>query len=142
MSEFVLDSRLENDSIVVGRFPLSLLLMSRDANYPWFILVPQRAGVTEIFHLNEADRAQLLAESCQLSEALNTLFMPDKINVAALGNMVPQLHLHHIARYKTDAAWPGPIWGAVEAQAYSSSAQVERIEGIVNALAGESFTPL
>lgn len=82
-----------------------------DSQYPWFILVPQRSNITEIYQLDKNDREQLMIESCLLSEALQETYRPDKLNIAAIGNLVPQLHIHHIARYKTDKAWPAPIWG-------------------------------
>jgi len=113
--------RLQQDCLVVGQFPLSHLLLMRDANYPWFILVPDREDVTEIHHLTEADRQQLLYESCSLSAALETAFHPDKLNVAAIGNLVPQLHIHHVVRYRDDVAWPAPVWGRVPAKPYSEA---------------------
>ena len=116
---FQLHERLMTDTLLVGEFPLCLLLLSRDANYPWTILVPKRADIKEIYQLNSADRHQLLHESCVLAEAMQGLFSPDKLNIATIGNMVPQLHMHHVARTKTDAAWPGPVWGAATAIDYS-----------------------
>ena len=103
--------RLAADCILLGRFPLCHLLLMNDSNYPWFILVPDREGVREIYQLDDADRAQLLGESCALAEFLMRDFDGDKLNVAALGNQVPQLHLHHIVRYQSDPAWPAPVWG-------------------------------
>ena len=132
---FQLDNRLEADTLLLGAFPLSLLLLSKDANYPWCILVPQREDIREIYQLNGADRQQLLDESCLVAETLNTLFAGDKINVAAIGNMVPQLHMHHVVRFKTDAAWPGPVWGAVAAATYPQQLLTETAERIVTALA-------
>lgn len=129
---FKLDSRLHADTWVLGDFPLCQLLLSRDANYPWLILVPRRAGISEIFDLSAADQAQLAVETAQLGQALKHLTRADKINTAALGNVVAQLHVHVIARYTTDAAWPGPVWGKVPALAYEESrlgelkAQLER----------------
>ncbi|WP_151671130.1 HIT domain-containing protein [Nitrincola schmidtii] len=117
--EFKLHPQLKADTWVIGDFPLCRLLMMKDANYPWFILVPRRAGVTEIYHLSAKERAQMIEESAELSETLADLFMARKMNVAALGNMVPQLHLHHIVRYEDDVAWPGPVWGVAEAKPYS-----------------------
>ncbi|MEL7400526.1 MAG: HIT domain-containing protein, partial [Pseudomonadota bacterium] len=96
--EFALDGQLASDTVLLGEFPLCLVLLSRDANYPWCILVPKREGLREIFHMSVEDREQLMKESCHLSEVMADLFVPDKMNVAALGNMVPQLHLHHVAR--------------------------------------------
>jgi diadenosine tetraphosphate (Ap4A) HIT family hydrolase len=114
--------QLLNDCIILGRLPLCHLLLVNDCHYPWFILVPGRADVREIYQLDASDRRQLLDESCQLSEFLVKAYAGVKLNVAALGNQVPQLHLHHIVRYVTDAAWPAPIWGKHPAQAYSPSA--------------------
>lgn len=136
---FELDSRLVADTVVVGDFTLSRLLMHRDANYPWFILVPRREAVSEIYHLSEEDRQQLMRESCQLSEALVDVFSPDKINIATLGNMVPQLHMHHVVRYKTDGAWPNPIWGAQSPATYTEKQWLQRLESIANVLEGEGF---
>ena len=125
---FELDEQLARDSIIVGRFPLCLLLMSRDANYPWFILVPQREGVTEMHHLAEEDLQQLLEESRALSVALMDSFDGHKLNVAALGNVVSQLHIHHIVRYPTDTAWPRPVWGACPPATLSDDEARIRIE--------------
>jgi diadenosine tetraphosphate (Ap4A) HIT family hydrolase len=105
----------------MGRFPLCHLLLSRDANYPWCILVPDRDDVSEIHQLTEADQQQLLRESSQLARVLETVCAPDKLNIAALGNIVPQLHLHHIARYRNDPAWPAPVWGRVAPRPYDET---------------------
>jgi len=90
-----------------------------DANYPWFILVPDRDDITEIHQLSAADQNQLIAESSRIASIIDRLFDADKINIAALGNSVPQLHIHHIVRYKTDAAWPVPVWGKLAAIPYT-----------------------
>ncbi|WP_299196560.1 HIT domain-containing protein [uncultured Amphritea sp.] len=117
--EFELDSRLNNDCITLGDFPLCRLLLMNDANYPWFILVPRRAEASEIYHLSSADQAQLLHESSCLSENLHDVFDADKMNIAALGNVVKQLHVHHVVRFEGDPAWPAPVWGAVAAKPYT-----------------------
>ena len=114
-----LHPQLVNDGIWVGDFSLSTLLLINDAQYPWFVLVPRREDVSEVFQLDEADRQQLLNESCWLAEALQDAFSAHKINIAALGNMVPQLHIHHIVRYRDDPAWPAPVWGKLPAVPYS-----------------------
>lgn len=137
---FSLHPQLEQDSLLLGTLPLCQVRLSLDANYPWCLLIPQRANVTEIHHLSEEDRQQLMRESCRLAEVMVSLFDPKKINVAALGNMVPQLHLHHIARYETDVAWPGPVWGRVAAIGYAQAELAERRHRLVSALAGEDFT--
>ena len=119
---FELHPRLNEDCITIGSFPLCRLLLMNDSNYPWFILVPQRTGVREIFELSEDDQRQLLWESSSLSRLIADHFNADKINVAALGNMVSQLHIHHIVRYSSDAAWPAPVWGHAPAEPYSKQA--------------------
>ena len=127
---FKLHERLDEDCLLVGQFELCLLLISRDANYPWLILVPKRENITEIFQLEPDDRHQLLHESCVLSQAMTELFAPDKLNIAALGNVVPQLHIHHIARYHSDQAWPSPIWGVVAADEYDPDMLSARCENL------------
>ena len=117
-----LHSQLLKDCLILGRFPLSHLLLMQDANYPWFILVPDREGISEIYQLSEQDQAQLQRESSFLAEFLMNRFNGDKMNIAALGNIVPQCHLHHVVRYHSDAAWPAPIWGKLPAKAYSEAA--------------------
>lgn len=113
-----LHPQLQADCLVIGRFPLCHLLLMQDASYPWFILVPDRDGVQEIHQLATADQRQLMDESVLLSRALVAAFAPDKLNIAALGNIVPQLHVHHVVRYRTDAAWPAPVWGRAPARPY------------------------
>jgi diadenosine tetraphosphate (Ap4A) HIT family hydrolase len=109
---FAVHPQLKQDCIVVGNFPLSLLLLHKDSRFPWFILVPMREGISEVFQLSAEDRQQLYRESDYLSEQLAKRFNADKMNIAAIGNVVPQLHLHHVVRYKTDSAWPAPVWGS------------------------------
>ena len=108
---FALHPQLAKDCHRLGHFELGLLLLMNDAQYPWFILVPQRERLREIHQLADADQLLLLRESVALSRALMTAFRGDKLNLAALGNLVPQLHVHHIVRSKTDPAWPAPVWG-------------------------------
>ena len=106
----------------------------QDANYPWFILVPDREAITEVHQLDEADQQQLMRESVLLSRALETAFAPDKLNIAALGNIVPQCHIHHIVRYRTDVAWPAPVWGRVPAKEYSEDTRVHVVDAVKQAL--------
>lgn len=112
MTDFALHETLAADTVEAARWPLCRVLLMNDSRYPWLILVPARAGMTEIHGLDPADRSLLMTEIDRASRALVALYMPDKINVAALGNMVPQLHVHVVARFRTDDSWPGPIWGA------------------------------
>jgi diadenosine tetraphosphate (Ap4A) HIT family hydrolase len=136
---FELHPRLAQDTVPVGRFPLSRLLLSRDANYPWCILVPEREDVYEIHHLSEEDQIQLIRESCHLAEVMTSVFDAHKMNVAALGNVVRQLHVHHVARFSDDPAWPQPIWGVVPQKDYSEAMLNERLEKLRSALVGDDF---
>lgn len=115
---FQLHPQLQKDCIGLGRFELCRLLLMNDSQYPWFILVPEIADIREIYELNNAHRGQLQEESCRLAETLAGLFNADKMNIAAIGNLVPQLHIHHIVRYRSDKAWPAPIWGKFDAVPY------------------------
>lgn len=130
----ILHPKLAEDCFVVGRFELCALLLMNDARYPWFILVPQRAGISEIHQLSGAQRQQLISESAMLSEALSDGFAADKINIAALGNLVAQLHVHHIVRYKTDAAWPAPVWGRLPAIPYTEDGKQAVIDRLLACL--------
>jgi diadenosine tetraphosphate (Ap4A) HIT family hydrolase len=114
-----LHPQLKQNCIVVGRFSLCHLLLMNDASYPWFILVPDRDDVTEIFQLSEDDQQQLQRESSYLAGILAVAFSADKMNIAALGNVVSQLHIHHVVRYKNDPVWPAPIWGKLPVAPYS-----------------------
>lgn len=136
---FELDPRLEEDTVLIGEFPLSLLLLSKDANYPWCILVPKREDVFEIHHLAEDDQHQLIQESCRLAEVMASVFDADKMNVAALGNQVRQLHVHHVARFEGDPAWPNPIWGVKPYSQYTPEHLEDRLVHLRTALVGEDF---
>lgn len=127
MPDFQLDPRLAADTLPITDLPLSRALLFNDRRYPWVILVPRLLGIREIHHLPIEPRQQLLAESCRIAAILEQLFSPDKLNIAALGNMVPQLHLHHIARRYDDPAWPGPVWGHSPRQPYAAAEAADRI---------------
>lgn len=139
--DFELHPKLAEDCYYLGDFSLCALLLSKDANYPWYILVPREAGIGEAFQLSVIDQQKLQHESLELSHALSKGFEADKMNIAALGNVVPQLHLHHIVRYKDDAAWPNPIWGYAETKAYSESALSDVIQRTTLLLKGLHFKP-
>jgi diadenosine tetraphosphate (Ap4A) HIT family hydrolase len=115
---FSLDPRLQRDTVLLGDFPLCRLLLSNDANYPWFILVPREASISEVFELSAPQQQQLWQETSALAQALAGSYSADKINIATLGNVVAQLHMHVIVRFKADVAWPAPVWGKVAAVAY------------------------
>ena len=131
---FELHPQLARDCHLVGDLTLCRVLLMDDANYPWTILVPRRDSVREICELSEADQLQLMRESSQLARAMQTLFHPDKLNIAALGNRVPQLHLHHVARTTNDPAWPDPVWGRVLRQPYDAGRARELVASLAVAL--------
>ena len=131
---FELDPRLANDTLVVGELPLCRVLLMNDAQFPWLILVPRRGGIREIIELDEKDQQQLWAESAQVSQVLQSVFQPHKLNMAALGNVVSQLHVHHIARFEHDPLWPQPIWGKLPAQPYSQVQADELLARLRHAL--------
>jgi diadenosine tetraphosphate (Ap4A) HIT family hydrolase len=131
---FELHPQLANDCITVGDFPLSRLLLMNDAHYPWCILVPRVPRVTEVFELDDADQQRLAAESAMLSRLLSDEFAADKMNVAALGNVVSQLHVHHVVRYRDDAAWPAPIWGRLPVKPCSALQLRERLDRLASIL--------
>ncbi|MCB1488807.1 MAG: HIT domain-containing protein [Bauldia sp.] len=131
---FSLDKRLAEDTSAVTSLPLCDVLLAKDGRFPWLILVPRRAGITEIIDLAPADRDLLLGEIVSASEALKAITGCDKLNVAALGNQVSQLHVHVIARFVGDPAWPGPVWGRGEAVAYEAAVRdrlVERLRDLL-----------
>ncbi len=127
---FELDPRLQNDTITLGDFPLCRLLLMNDATYPWFILVPQRDDLQEIYQLSNDDRKQFWEESNRLSLWMERFFKFDKLNIAALGNLVSQLHLHHVGRRVGDPAWPNPVWGHSAAVPYTAM-EIEKLYQVV-----------
>ena len=115
MTDWSLHTQLKKDTIDIGDLPLCRVLVIKDANYPWLLLVPRRADAVEIIDLDEVEQAQLMTEINRVARALQEITKCDKLNIAALGNVVPQLHVHIIARRKSDAAWPRPVWGVMPA---------------------------
>jgi diadenosine tetraphosphate (Ap4A) HIT family hydrolase len=141
MTLFQLDTRLASDCVNIGHFTLCTALLMKDANYPWVILVPMRADICEIFELDELDQEQLAWESSHVAKAMKRLFQADKMNIAALGNVVPQLHVHHVARLTDDPAWPNPVWGKVPIRGYTVAALQERVKQLQQALVTSTFVP-
>ncbi|MDG1874036.1 MAG: HIT domain-containing protein [Mariniblastus sp.] len=123
---FQLHPDLKRDGILIGKLTLCQVLLINDSAYPWFVLVPQRDNVRDTIDLTSEDYESLWSESRVLSKAIMKIFAGEKLNVAALGNITPQFHLHHVVRYSTDAAWPGPIWGKQPLTPYDSI-EVENI---------------
>jgi diadenosine tetraphosphate (Ap4A) HIT family hydrolase len=125
-----LHPQLAADTVPVGDLALSRLLLNTDANYPWIILVPRRPDLSELIELDKDAQEQLLAEISACARALKAITECEKLNIAALGNQVPQLHVHVIGRRRSDAAWPKPIWGTVPPIAYDPTVR----DGFVAAL--------
>jgi diadenosine tetraphosphate (Ap4A) HIT family hydrolase len=115
-----LHPQLAADTHIVGDLPLSRVLIIKDANYPWVILVPRQAGVTEILDLGPDDQGRLMGEITRTGAALKEISACDKLNIAALGNVVPQLHVHVVARSRSDPAWPHPVWGKLKPRFYDA----------------------
>ncbi len=131
---FPLDPRLVADTHPIGELQLSIVLLMDDARFPWLVLVPRIAGARELLDLDEADRHTLMGELTHVGRALETLLTPDKLNVAALGNIVSQLHVHVIVRYTNDAAWPQPVWGHGEQLRYEAGTCKEMVARLRKAL--------
>ena len=134
MNAWQLHPQLAADTVPVIELPLCEVRLMDDANHPWLVLVPRVADAVELIDLDPAQRTQLTQEIDGACRALKALYKPDKLNVAALGNLVPQLHVHIIARYQDDIAWPRPVWGAANARPYAPEALVERVRGLASAL--------
>ncbi len=132
---FALHERLEADTVFVTDWPLCRVLLLNDANYPWLVLVPRRNGVSEIHELDQSDRETLVEEMADAAHRLQNHLKAHKMNVAALGNVVPQLHVHVIARFTDDPAWPRPIWGVVPGTPYEAGALAARLAELRTLLA-------
>lgn len=139
---FAPDPRIQRDSLALGHLPLCQIRLQKNALFPWLVLLPQRPNVSEIIDLTPADQQQLWQEVASLSHILTSLYTPDKLNLAALGNIVPQLHLHLIARFSTDSAWPHPVWGKAHAD-YTPDQLASTAGGLKKAFAKlEGFVPV
>lgn len=134
-SPWTLHPQLAADTVPVGDLALARVLLATDANYPWLILVPRRAGVTELIDLAESEQMQLTGEIAAASKALKSITECEKLNVAALGNMVAQLHVHIIGRRHSDKAWPKPVWGVAEPTAYDPKVRDGFVAALRRALA-------
>ena len=134
MTQFTLDPKIAAATLGVISLELCDLRLQNDARFPWLVLVPRRPGAVEIIDLAKADRAALFEEINAVSAALLTATRCDKLNVAALGNQVRQLHVHVVARFAGDAAWPGPVWGSGDAVAYEAAARDRLIAAVRSAL--------
>ncbi|WJH41798.1 HIT family protein [Aliirhizobium terrae] len=135
MSEFEMDARLARDTELVASLGLCQLRIMKDARWPWFMLVPQRNAVSEVFELKPLDQALLTFETNMVAEALKKTTGAEKINVAAIGNIVRQLHVHIVARSEGDPNWPGPIWGFGQSEAYDDAQKQALINRLTENLA-------
>lgn len=134
---FELDAQLEADTALIASTSLNRILLMNDSRFPWLILVPERPDITEPFELTDEDQRTLMQESMITGKSLKALFNAHKLNIAALGNQVSQLHIHHIARFRTDAAWPRPVWGLGAAEPYEAEALRERVALLREVLSNE-----
>jgi diadenosine tetraphosphate (Ap4A) HIT family hydrolase len=134
MTDFRLDARLAGDTLALGETPLCLYRLMDDARWPWVILVPKRAGLREIHDLDEADHARLWAESRAVARSMASAFGAEAMNVAKLGNVVAQLHLHHVVRHRGDPAWPGPVWGAGQRVPYGADGRATMVARVRDCL--------
>ncbi len=131
--KFVLDPKLENDSSFICDLTLTQVRLSHNAAFAWIILIPRLPNMVELIDLSVSEQEQLLKEIRLASHIMRTLFQPTKLNVANLGNVVSQLHIHVIARFNTDLAWPQPVWNSGVHQEYMNSERQQRISLLVNA---------
>ena len=139
MATFELDPRLEADTLPLADLPLCRALLMNDARYPWVVLVPRVSSVSEVFELSEEEQAQLWREATRLGAAMKEAFQGDKLNIATLGNVVSQLHIHLVVRYNDDASWPAPVWGNGTPKPYELAQQGERREQLLAQIEGLSL---
>jgi diadenosine tetraphosphate (Ap4A) HIT family hydrolase len=140
--DWSLHPQLAQDTVSVGDLPLARTLLTNDANYPWLILVPRLPGLVELIDLEENAQVQLLGEIAATARALKSITQCDKLNIAALGNQVPQLHVHVIARRHSDPAWPKPVWGVKPSVPYEKAQQRAFLESLRQSLKPEGLTAI
>lgn len=133
---FELDPRLEADTLPLADLPLCRALLMNDARYPWVILVPRSGSVSEVFELSQDEQAQLWRETIALGTVMKETFHGDKLNIATLGNVVSQLHIHLVVRYIDDACWPAPVWGNGSPEPYELALQGSRREQLLAQIEG------
>lgn len=132
---FTLDATLAGDTLAFGSLSLCQLLLMKHADFPWIILVPRVDGAREIVDLTLPQRHALMDDITAASHLMQRVFTPDKLNVAALGNVVPQLHVHLIARFANDPAWPAPVWGVPASQPWSERLEAARLQALRDGMA-------
>ncbi|HXH03618.1 MAG TPA: HIT family protein [Candidatus Competibacteraceae bacterium] len=135
---FTLHPRLAQDSLPVADLPLCQVRLMNDARFPWLLLVPRRDGLRELHQLDAGERVRLIEEIALVSRVLELVYRPDKLNIGALGNLVPQLHVHVVARFQSDAAWPGPVWGSGAAHPYPAERLAQTLERLRQRCTGQS----
>jgi diadenosine tetraphosphate (Ap4A) HIT family hydrolase len=130
-AQFSIDQRLLNNTVFISDLALSRLFIQNDARFPWFVLIPRVADITELYQLSDRDQIQLMTEITQISRYVKDIYKVHKVNVGALGNIVPQLHIHIVGRNVDDVAWPGPVWGVGVAEPYVNEvlqAEIKRLQ--------------
>lgn len=140
--DWSLHPQLAQDTVAVGDLPLARVLLAKDANYPWLILVPRLPELVELIDLEENAQVQLLGEIASAARALKNITRCDKLNIAALGNQVSQLHVHVIARRHSDAAWPKPVWGVKPPLAYSDDQRASLLQSLRGLLKSNGLTEM
>ncbi len=142
---FELHPTLKANTFEIGHFPCCLALLLNNSHLPWVLLVPKRAGMRELYELTSEQQQQALAESLLVSQTLMAEFKGDKLNTGIIGNLVPQLHWHHVIRYQHDPAWPQPVWGNLPAKPYTKITSQQRLAQLrtlfANAASEFNFTP-
>lgn len=141
MNRFEPDPRLIEDSYPITELPLCQLRLMDDTRFPWLLLIPRRHGVSELFELGEAQQQQLWREASRIGQAFKTLMEADKLNVATLGNVVAQLHIHLVLRRTDDDAWPGPVWGQGEPKPYNLDALATMRDRVLAMVEGLDLQP-
>jgi diadenosine tetraphosphate (Ap4A) HIT family hydrolase len=137
-----LHPQLAQDTVPLGDLPLARVLLAKDANYPWLILVPRLPGLVELIDLEENAQVQLLGEIAAAARTLKSVTRCHKLNIAALGNQVPQLHVHVIARQHSDAAWPKPVWGVKPPLAYNDGQQADLLGALRQSLKANGLSDM
>lgn len=138
---YKLDPQLQQDTVRLGQFKLCDVLLMNDSQFPWVILVPRRGSTSELYQLSTEERYEQSDESAYVSQRLSDYFEADSMNIAALGNVVPQLHIHHVVRKESDPCWPKPIWGAIQAKPYSKEALEKMVDELTLLFSDKFVTP-
>jgi len=138
---YKLDPQLQQDTVHLGQFKLCDVLLMNDSQFPWVILVPRRGSTNELYQLSKEERYEQSDESAYVSQRLSDYFEADSMNIAALGNVVPQLHIHHVVRKESDPLWPKPVWGAIQAKPYAKEDLQKMVDELTLLFSDKFITP-